>query len=268
MSVPKLIALDLDGTLLTDDLRITERTRRAVARLQTVGIDALLCTGRPPRLTRRYAVDLELEDAIVYNGASRYHAPTDQSTHQHQMPASTALAAIERLRSNVPGVLVGLETHHGWYLDAPLFEKRRAKLEAAGHPPPDGVGRAESFVRDAVIKVFATHPQHDAMALERWVSELPVYATWSGPPLLEVMHADVNKREALAAWADERGIAPRDVAVFGDQYNDVEMLAWAGWGVAPANATDEAKAAADEVTASNEEEGVAVVLERWIAARS
>ena len=78
------------------------------------------------------------------------------------------------------------------------------------------------------------------------------------------MHADVNKRDALAAWSAELGVDRRDVAVFGDQRNDIEMLRWAGRGIAPANATEEAQAAADEVTRSNDEDGVAVVLERWL----
>jgi len=260
---PLLIALDLDGTLLDDDHGIRARTRHAVGRCLAGGAFVVLCTGRPPRMTHAFAAHLGLDMAIVYNGASRYSAARRTSVHHHQLDPDRALAVVMRLRANAAGVGLGLETARGWFLDATLFEAARERLAAAGLPDPDDVGDVERFLEGGAIKVFARHAEHDVEALARHVRDLDVYATWSGPGLLEVMHPAVNKREALERLAAELDIPRTRVAAFGDNHNDVQMLAWAGHGVAVANATPAARAAADEVTSRNVDEGVAAVLERW-----
>lgn len=264
--LPRLVAVDLDGTLLGSDQRISPRNARALAALEARGCTVVLCTGRPPRLTRGYADELGLADAIVYNGASRYHARSGRSVHHHQLEREAALEAIARLRRTASGVLLGIETHHGWYLDPALFETRRSRLEAAGMPLPDAVGAVEGFVRDAVIKIFARHPERNAAELASALDGLEVYATWSGPALLETMHPAVNKRDALRRFAAELGVPRERVAAFGDQRNDLEMLAWAGRGVAVANAPAEVRAAAGEATESNDDDGVARCVERWLEA--
>jgi hydroxymethylpyrimidine pyrophosphatase-like HAD family hydrolase len=87
------------------------------------------------------------------------------------------------------------------------------------------------------------------------------YFTWSSESLLEVMAANVNKREALVHICTEREISWQEVITFGDEHNDQGMLLWAGLGIAMANAKSEAKEVADFITASNDDDGVAVVLE-------
>ena len=261
---PDLIALDLDGTLLDDARRLGERAATALRELVRRGTHVVLATGRPLRLTTQYVETLGLEYALVFNGASTYRASTGICTHHHQLDRNASLDVVRQLRARWPDVRLGLETHHGWYLEPWLEARRRSNPFLAALPPPDGVGPVEDFVRDAVIKVFARHELHDARSLAAGLDGLDVYATWTQPALLEVMHPAVNKRDALARLACELGIAREAVAAFGDAHNDVQVLAWAGHGVAVANATEEARGAADEITASNEDEGVARVLERWL----
>ncbi|MDJ0521907.1 MAG: Cof-type HAD-IIB family hydrolase [Planctomycetota bacterium] len=263
MNRPDLIALDLDGTLLDAESRITERARQAVERCAAEGAHVVICTGRPPRMTHAYAETLGVETSIVYNGASRLHHGDGTLIHHHELSSVTAGEVVERLRTGIDGVQIGLETAAGWFVDRPLFEASRERLAKAGLPPPDGVGAVESFLDGGAIKVFARHPEHGVEALAGAVEGLPVYATWSGPTLLEVMHPAVNKRDALERLSGELGIEREHVAAFGDNHNDLEMLAWAGHGVAVANATPAAIEAADEVAASHDEDGVAAVLERW-----
>ena len=262
---PKLVALDLDGTLLTSQGVITERTACALQKLRAKGVRVVLCTGRPPRHTELLAAELGLSGLVIaYNGAAVLNFTTGETTYRHQMPRALALQVIRTLRDRHPEVMLGLETHHGWYLDTSLFELRRPVLEARGLAFPTAHGKSEDFVRDAVIKLLVRHPTLGATELAEALGDLPVYATWSSRGLLEVMAERTNKQEALAYLCEQFDITPAEVATFGDQNNDKEMLAWAGVGVAVANAADEAKAAADFVTASNDEDGVALVLERWL----
>lgn len=264
MQRPELIALDLDGTLLDSERRIPARAARALEALRRSGVNVVLATGRPPRMTRAFVTALGLEHAIVFNGASRYHAPDDTCLHHHALDRATALAIIGRLRQAAPGIGIGMETAHGWFLDAVLEERRRNHPLLADTSPPDDVGDVEAFVGEGAIKIFARHGDQEAPALAAPLAGVDAYITWTHIQLLEVMHPAVNKRDALERYAAEHGVAREAVAAFGDQQNDIEMLTWAGYGVAMANASADARAAADEVTASNDEHGVALVLERWL----
>ena len=264
MKRPGLIALDLDGTLLDGDEQVTPRASAAIGALTEAGTVVALATGRPARMTTAFVHELGLEYAIVYNGAGRYEASSRSVHVHHALDREHALGVVRRLRARLPGIRLGLETAHGWYLDEALEARRRAHPRLASMTPPDGVGDVASFVRDAVIKVFARHPEQGADEMAQVIADLDVYATWTRLEMLEIMHAQVNKRHAVEALATSLGIARTQVAAFGDQHNDLEVLAWAGYGVAPANASEAARAAADEITASHEEDGVARVLERWL----
>ncbi len=261
---PELIALDLDGTLLHSNAQVSPRGAAAIAALRDRHVHVVLATGRPARMTRDYVHQLGLEHALVYNGASRYRASRDESEHHHELDRGTALAVIRNLRERLPDIGIGMETSHGWYLDAPMEARRREHPIRSKAAPPDGTGPVEEFVRDAVIKVFARHPTQDARAMGAALSEQDLYLTWTDAHMLEVMHPEVNKRDALARLAADLGVARDAVAALGDEHNDAQMLAWAGIGVAMGNAGPEAREAADEVTASNDEDGVALVLERWL----
>ena len=259
--LPKLLALDLDGTLLTSRHQISERSRRAIQRLMAQGTRVALCTGRPPRLMRNYASELAVTvPAIVYNGASLYDAALEQTTHLRQLSRERALAIIARARQAHPAVMIGLETSHGWYLDSDLYHARPSQTE------PDGVGDVSSFIRGDVLKILLRHPRFSAAELAGALDDMGANVTWSSRNLLEVMHPQANKGLALERLAGNLGIASREVVAFGDQQNDVDMLRWAGVGIAMGNATADARAAADHITASNDAEGVALVLEGWLRA--
>lgn len=263
-ALPRLVALDLDGTLLTDDKRVTPRTRRALGRLSDRGVVVVLCTGRPPRSALGLARDLGLTHPFIcYNGAVVVDPASAAMSVYHVLDEGVARDALGRLRAAHPEVLVGLETARGWFLDPALHDLRVSEARL-GPEPPDGVGPVEAFLRHGPIKLFARHAALGAEALSRPLDGLAVGRTWSNPHLLEVQHPDANKRRAVARMCDGLGIAREDVAAFGDQHNDTQLLAWAGVGVAVANASPEALAAADLVAPSNEQDGVAAVLEAWL----
>lgn len=261
---PKLVALDLDGTLLRTDKTISARNRAAVAGLVVRGTAVVVCTGRPPRTARAFAEQLSLVDlGIVYNGGAVYDFGRDRAIERFDFSAETATAAVETLRAAHPGVMCGLETGYGWFVD-----RGRYDLVRQGRTPyetePDGVGDVLDFMREQVTKLLVWHPDVPVRTLAGTLQGLPLHSTWSIPGLLEVVREDVNKRTALARIAADLGITAADVAAFGDQHNDREMLAWAGFGVAMGNADAEVKGLADWVTAGCDEDGVAEVIETWL----
>lgn len=225
----------------------------------------VLCTGRPPRYTRAIATQLGLDETVItYNGASIHNFQTNSAEHLQQLDADTAAQVIKHLRQTCPGTLAGLEARHGWYLDTAMYEQRKALLKQRGLPPPDGHGDALEFASQGAIKLLFRHPSLRARDLASKLAQLNVYTTWSSETLLEVQHAQVNKRAALEHLTAGLNIAASDVAAFGDQHNDTQMLTWAGCGVAMGNAAPEALAAANLVTSSNNDDGVARVLETWL----
>ena len=194
----------------------------------------------------------------MHHGAIVYDFVADKVLFHTELTRETTLKVIRTMRERFDGVMVGLETSHGWFTDRAMFELRRPD------PAPTGVGNAEDFVQDYVTKLLFRHRAMDAETFSRSLHDFDVHTTWSSPELLEVIAPGVNKREALKQVAAQRGLSAADIAVFGDQNNDTEMLAWAGLGVAMGNASETAKEVADRVTDTNDEDGVAKVLETWL----
>ncbi len=261
-----MIALDIDGTLLGPDKVVTARTRAAIDAVSALGVRVVIATGRPLRTALPVAEQIAATGTIVaYNGAAMWHAQRFQLLRV--LDLAVAQAAVQRLRAAAPGATLALETSRGWYLDAELppgEPGNAAHLFRGG--PPVAIGPLEGFMDGGPIKLLAVcddaHPSDLAVSL----NDLDLYTTWSLPFLLEVHHPLVNKGAALAHLCAEWQVGPSEVAAFGDQHNDSDMLAWAGLGVAMGNSEPEALAAADLVTASNLDDGVALVLESWLRA--
>lgn len=262
---PKLIAIDLDGTLLNAAGELSARTRAAIGALKAQGIKLVLSTGRPPRHVEKLATELDLAELVVaYNGAAIVNFKTDETQYRYQLDAVLARELIGTMRKLHPDIMVGIETHHGWYLDETLYARRQANLFNRSSIKPDNFGDVESFIKDKVIKIFFRHDSLGAAELSEPLHSFDVYTTWTSPSLLEVMHPQVNKQECIAYLANQFGIAQEDTVAFGDQHNDKELIGWVGYGVAMDNASDELKAIADFITTSHNHDGVAKVLERWI----
>jgi Cof subfamily protein (haloacid dehalogenase superfamily) len=256
----KLIAFDLDGTLLTSDKTITERSEHAVKALSNLGVAMVPCTGRPPRNMKHYVEQLGLGSAFVFNGAGIYSAATDTTTYRHCFEKATALEVIRAVRERFPDVMAGMEASHGWYLDTGYYEWRKTQAYLP-QLEPTGVGDICDFIAEGTVKIYFRKPGLTARDMSLALANIESYWTWASDQLLEVMAPKVNKREALVHLCTELGISWQEVIAFGDEHNDQGMLLWAGLGVAMGNAKSEAKEVADFITSSNDEDGVAVVLE-------
>jgi len=133
-----MVALDLDGTLLTSDKRVTPRARSAIRRLAERGVHVVVCTGRPPRSAFGYAVELGLGHRFVCFHGAALADPSDGTLRvRHALDPAVARGALGRLRAAFPELMAGLETDHGWYLDPALFDLRTSEARLG---PEAGVG--------------------------------------------------------------------------------------------------------------------------------
>ena len=260
--IPRLVATDLDGTIVRSDGSISDRTRDALARVEAAGAVLVLVTGRPPRWMPPIVEALGHRGlAVCANGALVYDLHTEQVVRHSLMTAEDAADVIEALRRDVPGIAFAVERHDTGFAHESSYRPRWDSAQ------PKSVAPVEQLVADGVVKLLARHSEMSAdellAAAHRSVAGLGTLTHSSTDGLLEISATGVSKATGLASLAEEHGVDPAQVVAFGDMPNDLPMLAWAGRGVAVANAHPEVLAAADEVTASNDDDGVAEVLDRW-----
>lgn len=217
-----------------------------------------MATARGPRGVGQLAADAGLRGtAICSNGATLLDLETRRIRRIEPLAADIGLRLVHDLRARLPGILFAVE--HEAFGHEPGF----AAWDWA--PPPDTrVADAVELLEEPAAKLFLRHEAHAVEVVAEVARELAgadAAVTLPGPWTVEVSATGVSKAAAVAELCDELGIAATDVLALGDYPNDLPMLAWAGRGVAVANAHPEVLAAADEVTASNDEDGVAQVLE-------
>ncbi|MFI0238492.1 HAD hydrolase family protein [Streptomyces sp. NPDC016845] len=275
---PRLIATDLDGTLLHDDKTVSPRTVAALAAAEEAGIEVFFVTGRPARWMDVVSDHVHGHGlAICGNGAAVVDLHGGPGNHRfvkiRELAVPDALDVVRVLREAAPGTSFAVErtgglhhepTYPPLHLDPGESVAPAEKLLAADF--------AGSTVADQpVLKVLAFHPELDPdafLALARdAVGELAAITRSSPSALLEISGRTVSKASTLELCCAERGISPAEVVAFGDMPNDMEMLTWAGASYAMGNAHPDVLAAATGVTATNNEDGVARVIEDILAKR-
>ena len=272
----KAIALDIDGTLTNDEKKVTPRTREALLDAQRAGIRVILASGRPSRGLMALARELELPKhgglLVSYNGAHVTDAATDEVLFDQPMAVDDMLELLDHLRGFdvIPWVT------EGEYLY--IEDAYRCMIEHKGVPM--NIVKYERDHCDLILREVrdlaevCSRPQDKILTagtdtyLQAHADEMyaPFRDRLSGmftaDFYFEFMAPGIDKANALAGALPKLGIDASEVAAFGDGQNDAHMLAWAGCGVAMGNAIDETKAAANMVTASNNEDGIALALEK------
>jgi Cof subfamily protein (haloacid dehalogenase superfamily) len=261
----RLIATDLDGTLLRADGSISERTRHALDRAIASGLVVVVVTGRAPRSLHRMARAAGLSGlAVCSNGAIFYDLDRDEVVRHTTLEVATARRLIIALRESVPGVCFAFIQGTQFSCEPAYHRIVNEGDHAAFYLASPVVGDAIALCEQASTKLIARHPDLSADDLLAHIRTLALdgfEATHSGPPFVEVSAAGVTKAWALDGLCTDLGITSDEVVAFGDALNDLPMLRWAGRGIAVANAHPAVLAEADEVAPSNEDDGVAVVLE-------
>ncbi|MEF2278699.1 HAD family hydrolase [Deinococcus sp. YIM 134068] len=269
----RLIATDLDGTLLRPDLSVSARTRAALDTARSAGIHIVPVTARQPRGLRLIAEAAGFtEYALCGNGAYGIHLGTGELLFESHVSVAAQRALAEALAVRVPGVLFVSVREGGevfvaqeGYAAITHFQDHKREPEGLGLHTLDDVLAAPSL---KFIVRHATLTPRELLAELRALNLGGFAVTHSGAPFLEVLAEGVSKAWGLALLCERLGMRREEVLAFGDAPNDAEMLAWAGRGVAMGNAEPEAMEAADEVTLTNDEDGVAHVIERLMAQTS
>lgn len=261
----KLIASDLDGTLLDPDGTLGARTVAAVEAAAAAGISVVAATGRSFRTAEhRLRVAPSLRTMVCSNGALVYDLHDNRIDRTRPIAGNVLRGLFARLREAVPELRFGWETRGGFGLE-PDFGRRPGDSE---HDSSLLGGPQQINEIDEAIKAFVAHPDVEQVELQRLVApHLPdgLNGATSGARFIEVTAPGVDKGTTLAALANEWGIARSEVLAIGDQMNDESMLRWAGVSVAMGNAVPEVKELADYVASSVQNQGAAQVIERVTA---
>ncbi|MEU3981504.1 Cof-type HAD-IIB family hydrolase [Streptomyces sp. NPDC026672] len=266
---PRLIATDLDGTLLRDDKSVSPRTVAALAAAEEAGIEVFFVTGRPARWMSVVSDHVHGHGlAICGNGAAVVDLHGGPGAHRfvkvRALAQDNALDAVRLLREAAPGTVYAVEQTYGFHQEPDYPELHMER--------PDTLAPAEELLADGgpgttepVLKILAYHRELDPdafLTLARLAVGERATVTRSSPSaLLELSGPGVSKASTLELCCAERGISREEVVAFGDMPNDVEMLTWAGRSYAMGNAHPAAVAAASGRTTANNEDGVAAVIE-------
>lgn len=263
MAERHLIALDLDGTLLKDDKTISDKTKEILKKAREDGHIVMIATGRPFRSSEMYYRELKLDTPIVnFNGAFMHH-PNDPKWGFFHDPLDIKVAKeiIEACKSfhfhNIIAEVIDDVYLH--YHDEKLLE-----IFSLGNPKVT-TGNLTDFLKDSPTSLLIHTEEDELKVIRRHLSDVHAevidHRSWAAPwHVVEIIKTGLSKAVGLRRAAEYYQIPAERIIAFGDEDNDLEMLEFAGYGVAMGNGIDQVKAIANEVTLTNEEDGVGVYL--------
>jgi Cof subfamily protein (haloacid dehalogenase superfamily) len=269
----KLVATDLDGTLLRSDGTVSARTRAALGAAANAGLPVVFVTGRPPRWLDVLVDEVgHIGVAVGANGAVLYDVGAERIVSAHMLPAALLVKLGGLLRAEFDQVQFAIEFGtsfaaepgyvHDWAINPP-YDRRGAPI---AEPK---VGHLDEIATEPAVKLLAKDRELDAdeflAAAEKLVGGHATITHSSSYGLLELSAPGVTKASGLAELAATHGVTAADVVAIGDMPNDLPMLEWAGRSYAVANAHPSVQEAADEIVASNDEDAVAALIESVLA---
>ena len=262
----RLVATDLDGTLLGKDGVCSQRTRAVLAAVEDAGIQVVMVTARPPRWLHGLADVVGGHGlALCANGAFVYDVRSRQVLREHCLEGAVVEKIALDLRKALPGIVFAVETRIG-------FSRELGYLDDYTTPSDASAVTIEGLLDPLPGKILARCGGMAADLLHAVINDVVgdrAVVSYSGATgLAEISAAGVTKAAALEDWCANQGIDSADVIAFGDMPNDLPMLTWAGRSFGVANAHPDVLAMVDEVCASNDEHGVAQVLEALLESRS
>jgi len=262
----RLVATDLDDTLLRNDRTLSKRVIRAIYQAREQGVHVTFATGRMPASTRPYVEQLGIDVPIItYNGAMIQEALSGEVLYRKVIPVEIAREVVDWLLSQGSHL-------HVYRQDQVFVHKMNSwsrEYSRAIRVPVEEMDLLRLLEQEEEgaekILMFGENK-----ALEAWGERIrekfsgQVHITRSKPHFLEIIHPEVNKGVALTALAKRLEIGQDEVMAIGDNLNDLEMIRYAGLGVAIGNARQEVKDVANAVTTSNEDDGVAQAIEQYV----
>ncbi len=261
----RMVAIDIDGTLLRTDKRISQGTVDAIAGCVKRGVKVVLASARPPRSVREIYELLKLDTlSIHYNGALIHEMTRKRNVFHKPLTVDVTRQIIADARRLDPQCLVSIEILDKWYTDH--FDPE-LPTETSRVFNPDFIGPLDAFLKVPVTKLMLLAPPHRMVKIWKMVQRRykgKVAMAISDDHLVQLMDRTVDKAVALEQVAASYGLKASDVMAIGDAPNDKRMLEWAGLGVAMGNAWESVRSAADVVVPANDDDGVAHAIERYV----
>ncbi len=265
MKRPKLIATDLDGTIVTHDGVISERTISAFKRARDLGVEIFFVTGRPPRWMPEIREAFGFGQAICGNGAMLYDLMGDKVLEEWLIGVEEQFETVKRLRKAIPQVSFAVESHNYFHREKAYIPRWDVGLDNIG------VHTIEEILKSPALKMLARCSQQELSSdemLEIALRELDglVTVTHSNPhdSLLEISALGVSKGATLARMAGRLGLDAADCVTFGDNPNDFSMLEWAGRSYAMSSGHPDGAKYAKSMAGACEDDGVAVAIEELL----
>lgn len=270
MTTYKAIALDIDGTLTNTKKEVTPRTKKAVSRAMEAGKVVIVASGRPTAGIRGISDTLKLEEKggyiLAFNGARIMNCKTEEVIYQNMLPRDM----IPVLYKEAVEHNVSIITYEGDDVICGCNHDKYVDIEAKiNNIKVNDVDNFDQYVTFDVNKCLMTGDPEKLAILEKEMQQkygdrLSIYR--SEPFFLEFMPMNVDKANSLAHLLEHLGLKREELIAIGDGFNDLSMIKYAGLGVAMSNAQEIVKENADKVTKSNEEDGVAYIIEEYLTA--
>jgi Cof subfamily protein (haloacid dehalogenase superfamily) len=262
---PKLIATDLDGTIVQHSGVITDRTKAAFDSANNLGIEIFFVTGRPPRWMPEIKATFDYGKAICGNGAMLWDLHEEKVLESWLIPVDAQIQTVDRLRSSIPEVTFAVESHGYFHRETKYLARWDAGLDL------HGVADIAEIMKEPALKLLVRSADQSLSSDEmleiaqRDLADLvTVTHSNSHDSVLEISALGISKGSTLAKIAQRHGIGPEDAVAFGDNPNDFTMLQWAARSYAMADGHPEGFKFAKFVAAPCVEDGVAQVIEELI----
>ena len=262
---PKLIASDLDGTIVAHYGNVTQRTIDAFRKAHSMGVEIFFVTGRPPRWMPEIKEAFGIGGAICGNGAMLYDLHNDKVLEEWLIPVDTQLEAVKRLRNAIPEISFAVESHNYFHREKIYIPRWDVGLDNVG------VEKIEEVITSPALKVLARcsqqeHTSDEMLAIAKVELDGLATVTHSNPndSLLEISALGVSKGMTLAKIAARLGIDASDCVSFGDNPNDFSMLEWCGRSFAMVDGHPEGPKHAKGIAGPCEEDGVAIIIEQLL----
>lgn len=271
----KLIAIDIDGTLLNSQKKLTQENKRAIRRAKEKGVRIVLCTGRPLRSMYYLIEELDLFDeqdlAVTYNGGLIQYTQTEQVLFQRNLTLKQ-VQNIYRLLNKLELPTNFIDLDYIYELPYPKGRPSIYQLDKKAHRHAEDLIFKWAMIEDfsdqsRIIKAVASRPSEEldvgmAKIPQPLFKELTIFK--SQPHILEFLPQKVSKGHALGIIANHLGIEKSEIMGIGDQENDLSLVTEAGLGIAMGNAIPRVQKVADYITKSNDHHGVAYAINRFI----
>jgi len=270
----RLLALDLDGTLLDPRGQVSPANAAAVTEAMRAGVQVVLASGRAPRHMVEFHRALRLPTPIVaYNGAVVYDVARRRAIRHEPIDLDVARRIALVLKEHDPAINLHVEFQEGprdrWSVEA-MDERLMDSLLRWQVEPPDSVGDVQALLADEATRISKLWFYAEAGSMveikRRLMEEVQddIATLAFDDVTLTILSTGVSKATAVAWVAEQLGIAQSEVLAIGDELNDVPMLGWAGLGIAMGNAKPPAREVVAAMTLSNAEDGVAHAIRRWV----